>query len=541
MVYLPSWTHCGIFGSTGTGKSTLAELLCEIEYMNNGSKIVDLTNNRYLEAAAFMRPTRKKSFRQNILRESGGKVKPKGFPTEIYHPIIAFLPEKFPPSIKLYSLPLEFFAYEEVLRVLTNDSLGDASYVALTQEIEKLSKTDSLPAVPSRILETISRKILKTYGLGVPMYFYFDTGSSASAANRPILKVKNVGIFSSTNFEYTLTDGKIEEILRDRKTITGFGTRFIEQKYRKLKLAVNLFLITKIRDIAKRSGGEIILYIREARELFPSPRVSDKGLKVLAEQAEDLVKDCRKSGIKLILDTQTPWDLPEGVLDQLSLRFIFRHDRRESDILDMYAGSPSLDRERIKHIKRLRNFYFYMSGPNVPLAVNKFTGITLDFKLSDHLEEKEDELNFIKGVESKKTWYETKPVIKGLKEDWMDTYNKYKGKFERLHVEDLEKVKARSMGIAVSDMRILKYLFIKRAKQPIKFKELQTNTGMPKATCQDSINRMEYKGFVKRDKKSRVSFSETGLKFVQENQKHFEIAKLIGDSSFVSSTEPASE
>jgi len=525
MVYLPSWTHAGIFGTTGVGKSTLAELLCEIEYMNNGMKIVDLTNNRYLEAAAFMRPTRKKSFRSNIMRESGGKVKPMGFPTNLFHPIVAFLPSKFPPSIKLYSVPLEFFAYEEVLRVLTNDSLGDASYVALTQEIEKLGKTDSLPAVPSRILETISRKILKTYGLGVPMYFYFDAGASASAANRPILKVKNVGVFSSASFEHALTDKKIVEILKDRKTITGFSTRYIEQKYRKLKLAINLYLITKIRDLAKDSGGGIVLYIREARELFPSPRFTDKGLKVLAELSEDLVKDCRKAGIKLILDTQTPWDLPPGVLDQLSLKFIFRHDRRESDIVDMYAGSPSLDKERIKHIKKLRNYYFYMSATNVPLSENKFSGITLDFKLSDHLEEKEGELDFIRQVEKKSTWYDSNVYIKQLKQDWMITYNKYRGRFERLHVEDLEKAKAKALGIAVSDMRIMRYLYTHREKQPIKFKEIKTNTGMPKRTCEDSVVRMEYKGFITRSKGGSISFSETGLKFVQDNLKRFDLSE----------------
>ena len=56
--YLPKWTHMGIFGTTGVGKSTLAELICELEHHNNKMKIIDLQNNKYLEVCSFMSPTR---------------------------------------------------------------------------------------------------------------------------------------------------------------------------------------------------------------------------------------------------------------------------------------------------------------------------------------------------------------------------------------------------------------------------------------------------------------------------------------------------
>lgn len=210
MVYIPDgFHHIGIFGTTGTGKSYLAELLCELGYLNEHKKIVDLTNDRYIEVAGFLQPNRRKSFQGNILKASNGKIKAHGFPTEIFHPIVNFLPEKLPPCMKMYSIPMDFFAYEEVLRVLTNDSMGDASYVALAQEIEKLDKTESLPAVPNRILETVSQKVLRTTGMGeIPLFFYFDAGTSATSANRPLLKAKDVGIFSSANFDYALSEKK---------------------------------------------------------------------------------------------------------------------------------------------------------------------------------------------------------------------------------------------------------------------------------------------------------------------------------------------
>jgi DNA helicase HerA-like ATPase len=467
----------GIFGSTGVGKSTVAELICEIEYLNNRRKIIDLQNNKYLEVCSFVGPTRNRRFVSNLRKFTGGKIKPRGFPTEVYHPIVTALKSKFPEIIKLYTLPIDFFAYEEVLKVITNDTLGDAAYVSLTQEIEKLAKNDSLPALPTKILESLNRKILKTEGMGVPLYFFYDSSMSASSANRPILKVKDMGVFSSANYEHCLTDRRLVEIIRDHRTITGFSTRWIDQKHRKVKLAINLYLLMKIRDMAKRAGGGTIVYIREAREIFPNPRYSDKSLKVLGELAEDMIKDCRKAGIRLILDSQTPWDLPEGVLDQLSLKIIFRHDRRESEILDMYKGTSSLDRDRLKNIKKLKNYRFYISSANFPVGANSFSGIALDYKLSGHLEERQDELSTIRSSFPKANWYDTKEFVHSLKQDWLQTYQRHSLKFNRRYVEDNEKVTARSMGISASELRILRYLYLNRDKKHTLFKEVQNNIG----------------------------------------------------------------
>lgn len=523
MVNLPRWHHMGIFGTSGVGKSTIAELVCEIEYLNNGRKIIDLQNNKYLEVCSFMGPTKNKRFKANLERYTGGKVKPRGFPTEVYHPIASDLPFRFPNKIRLYSLPIDFFVYEDILRVITNDTLGDAAYVSLTQEIEKLKKSDSLPAVPTRILESMQRKILRTEGMGVPFYFYFDSTMSATSANRPILKVKNVGVFSSTDFSHCLTDKRLLGIIRDHRTITGFSTRWIDQKYKKIKLAINLYLLMKIREMAKRAGGGIIVYIREARELFPNPRYSDKSLKVLGELAEDMIKDCRKAGIRLILDTQTCWDLPEGVFDQLGLKIIFRHDRRESEILDMYMGTPSLDRDRLKNIKKLRNYRFYISSPNYPVEGNAFSGMTLDYKLSGHLEERQNELNVIKRVSPSEGWYRTSEFVQSLRADWMQTHDKYSGKFDRRYFQEQEKAVAKTMGISVSDLKILRYIYLNKDKKYIKFKDVQNDTGLAKGTAADSLNRLNNNGFIRRGEKGSVIVLPAAIEFVEDNKGNFDV------------------
>lgn len=517
--YLPKWTHMGIFGTTGVGKSTLAELICEIEHHNNKMKIIDLQNNKYLEVCSFMRPTRNKRFLANMKTY---KLKPEGFKTDVYHPIVTDLPPKLPEIVNMYTLPIDFFAYEEVLRVMTNDSLGDAAYVSLTQEVEKLNKSDSLPALPAKILESIDKKILKTDGMGkVPMFFYFDSSASASSANRPLLKVKNVGVFSSSQHKYCLTDERIVNILKDHKTITGFSTRWVDSRHKKIKLAINLYLLMKVRDLAKKSGGGLIVYIREARELFPNPRYSDKALKVLGELAEDMIKDCRKAGVHLILDTQTPWDLPDGVLDQLSLKFIFRHDKREGDIMDMYSGTPSMDRERIKNIKRLRNFKFYVSAPNVPISSNPFGGQSLDYKLSDHLEERDNELSFIKRSFPDMENYNTSEFIESLRSDWMQTHEKYSGKFNRRYTKDQERSNARSMGISVSDLRVMRYVYKNKETKEFAFKDIQNRCGLAKSTAADSIDRLHNNGFVNRGKKGTVIILDATLEFVKNNLQNF--------------------
>jgi ABC-type polysaccharide/polyol phosphate transport system ATPase subunit len=56
----------GIFGSTGVRKSTVAKLICEIEYINNGRKIIDLQNNKYLEVCSFIGPTKNRRFISNL-------------------------------------------------------------------------------------------------------------------------------------------------------------------------------------------------------------------------------------------------------------------------------------------------------------------------------------------------------------------------------------------------------------------------------------------------------------------------------------------
>lgn len=517
---LPKWTHIGIFGTTGVGKSTLGELICEIEQRNNKMKIIDLQNNKYLEVCSFMTPTRNKMFRKNMKKHG---IKPSGFKTDVFHPIVKGLPSKLPEIIKMYTLPVDFFAYEEVLRVLTNDTLGDAAYVGLTQEVEKLKKGDSFPALPAKILEGLDKKILKTNGLGnVPMFFHFDSASSASSANRPLLKVKNVGVFSSADHKYCFSDKSMINLLKDKETITGFSTRWIDSRHKKIKLAINLYLLMKIRDLSKKSGGNIIVYVREARELFPNSRTTDKALKVLGEIAEDMIKDCRKAGIHLILDTQTPWDLPDGVLDQLSLKFLFRHDKRESDIMEMYLGSPSLDRERIKNLKRLRNFKFYVSAPDIPFSSNPYNGLSLDYKLSDHLEERDNEISFIKRSYPDMEFYNTSDYLDSLRSDWRKTHEKYSDGFNKRYANDEEKSNARSMGISLSEFRVIKYVCKYKDIKEFTFKELQNNIGLAKSTASDCMDKLNNNGFIRRGEKGTVIILDSLRDFIKTNKAKLE-------------------
>ena len=519
------------FGTTRCGKTMIAEHICEMKYFNQNAKIIDLTNDRVLESVGFMKGTRIKRFRNLLFQTYRISTEIKnilknGIPTEILVPITFLLPEKLPPSFKLYSIPLDFFMYQDVMRTFTGDSLSEASYVSLSQETKNVNDNESLPAIPAKILDSSGQKILKVFSHGVPFWYWYDASTSATSANRPILQAMESGIFSSSNFKYALTNKKIESIIKDNRTITSFTNRFIDDRLSRMKIAINLYLLDKIREIAKRSGENIVVYIKEARNLFPNSRTTDKGLKVLSDQAESMIKDCGKSGITLLLDTQNITDLPEQVSDQIGLKIILRHDGREANILESYSGIPSMDKERIKQIKRLRNYHFFVSSTEIPLSMNRFNGLTLDYKLTDHLEPKENELDYIARIQPRNTWYQTKEYIAALRENWMNTSDKYKGKFERIHGDDQKKMKAKILGIAGSDMRVLTYLYKNRNKKKIKFTDLLDSLGIPKSTVESSVNRLHYRGFINRSegkKEGYIAISETGLNFINENIEDFDL------------------
>lgn len=533
MIDLPKdITHAGVFGTTGVGKSEEAEKYCEDQYLNYGKKIIDLTNDRFIEGVSWSHPTRIRYFRKNIKwarRKYKNFPKAKGLPTEIYHPLISNLPAKLPPNVKLYTLPPDFFSYEEVLKVLTNDSLSDASVTSLVQHIEKINDEESFSTIPAKIHEAVEKKTLKTRGLGgkVPLYFFFDSAQSASSANKPLLKMKNLGIISSRRFPYILNDERIKEMLYDRKTVSVFSTKFIDQRYYKIKLAINLYLTIKIRELSQGIGN-VILYIREARNLFPHQRVSDRALKVLSELAESMAKDCRKAGIQLVLDTQTPWDLPDGVLDQLDLKFIFRHDRKISDIIEMYRGSRPLSDQMIKNIKALPRHRFYIAGADVPFHVNRPSGNKLDFKLTDHYNKGEDELKLMARVYPRREWKSTKNALKLLADDWSGA-KKVTKQFERMHKKEQLTIMAKRIGVTLNSLYVMRYLRKEHEKngQPtwIRLKDIMLGSGLVESSTKDALNRLyNNMGFVRQNEQTKkYQLTKRGVKWLSENSDIFSL------------------
>ena len=524
---LTGWVATLITGTTGTGKSMVGEHLCELEYLNRGDKIVDLQNNKYLEGIGFMRRTRIPKFQNTIekikqvaddeLRAKIEKIE-NGFPIEVYHPLAVGVPSRLPPAVKLYTIPVDFFGNEDVLRVITNDSLSDAAYTAISQNIEKVSLDESLPAVPLRILESVEKKILKTTGMGVPLFFYTDMSKTASTANRPFLKIKNLGIFSSRMFPHCLTDEKLRSILLDRETITIFSTRWINERHKKMKWAINLWLLVKIREIAKEIGGGIVVYIREGRELFPSGHQNDKAKKVLAEIAEDIVKDCRKAGLRLVIDTQSEDDLPSGVLSQCSHRFIMRHDVQTGKLFDILANTPGLSRNHIENIRKLHNYRFYVSYPGCSIERNPLRGNTLNYKFSDHLEERENELQLMYEVYEPDSWYKTKPVLDMLKADWKATAEAKTKKIQKLHEAEEIRITAKLLGFNTeNDLKVLKWMY-QHGNVARGFMEVFHGvSGMSKSTCHAALGRLAARNMIEQLDNGDYVLTPAGADFVEAN------------------------
>lgn len=530
-LFFDNWTHAGVFGTTGVGKSTLCELLCELQYLNKKSKIIDLQNNKYIEAIGFMIPTRierfKRYFEERMNFEVKGKsLKPRAFPVEIYHPIVKGLPQSLPACFKLYTLPIDFFTYEDVLRVLTNDDLSYPAYTDITQAVAKIKNKESFYGVPAQIAESVNKKIVRFLGLlKVPFYIYKgSTDKSAPGASRPLFDLARLGIFGSVNSDTALTNERLRNILRNRKTITAFSLKFLEeQRYAKLKASINLYLLHKIIENSKSVGGNIILYARDASELWPNPRAtSDRGLKVLGERAEDSIKDCRKAGVKVIADVQSATMLAPGVVKELGTRFILRHHVKIEELMEFYAESPGInDKEWVKNIKCLINYRYYISKEGLGIEDNPLEGKAIKFKFSGHLRENENELKFLRKIIPKAEWKRTYPSIKGLADEWRETYRKrYKGALERGYNYDMERVRVKKYGLAVSQSRIIISLHKRIVKNGennfIRLKNLYTGLKMKRTTCQSALEKLSNVGHVSRDGKGQVKLTDGGIEIARK-------------------------
>lgn len=523
------FSHKGSFGTTGAGKSLLLEQNGEIEYINNRKKIIDLINDQYIEGVSWVNPTRIKKFinffqYSGIKLKNGFRAKPMGFPTEIYHPLCEKLPNKIPPNLIPYTLPLDFFAYEEVLRVLSNDSLQDSALVSITQEIERLKDEDSFSVVPAKISDAVGRKILKTKGFqNTPLYFHFDASQSASSASRPLLKAKNLGIFSSRHFPLILDDQKIRSMLLDRDTISVFSTKFIDQRYNKMKLAINTYLLLKIRDLAK-GVGKTIVYLREARKLFPNSRTNDKSLKVLSEFAGSMAKDCRKSGIELYLDTQQPNDMPDEVMSQVSTMFIFRHDNKIADVREFYNKKPGLHDHHINNITRLKKRRFYVSSSNFDADDNEAEGNIVQFKFSDHLEAEEDEFRLLARKYPRNTWKSSNPMKRALAEEWRGSSKKIRKRFDIMIESEEESQSAKRLNMTPAEFKIVVYLYNrqKRGHTLVSHKEITLSTYIAGSTLTDNLKRLEIRGFVREDEETKKKeMTKAAIEFVEDNYGYF--------------------
>lgn len=529
--------HSLVTGSTGTGKSTIGEAMCEVEYVDEGMKIVDLQNNKYMECIGFCRPNRIEDL--NILNYIAEETIPEkiksilknGFPIDIYHPIVKNLPARFPDLVKLYALPLDMFAYEEVLRVLTNDSFGYASYVSLAKEIKEIRDEDSFPVLLKKIVESVDMKVIKSYGMGkVPLYTITDSSQTAFSVSRPLNDMIDLGIFCSRNFKHSMTDQKLKEILQDHKTITGFTFRYMEDKYKKLKWGINLYFLLKIRDIAKEIGGGIFVYLREGRELFPHSRSRDPAKKVLSDCAEDVIKDCRKAGVKILIDTQSPFDVPDEVMEQCSHRIILRHNMLAEGLMKTFSLMKGITSEHVKSIKELDNFHFFVSYPGCKMSLENGrikSGRTLLYKLSDHLEEKENELGELEKIIPKEKWYKTAEYFDALVENWRASVDQLKSLKKRYDWEK-ERREAMREGINLSDKKLLKALYLGRNKSKgLSHTEIRLNTGLAKSTCADAIARQINEGRVIQLKNGNYFLTEGGIDFVDERKDFFEIKENI--------------
>lgn len=570
--------HYCAFGQTRMGKDVIIEYLIE-NLHRLGYKIIDITNDDFIESAGFSIPCNIRpmlNYMKRIRIEGSDKTfwdyykNFTGLKVEVYHPLIMKgIRSTLPPNFRLFTLPISFFTERTNIRILTDDNVSDGTVSKIVQFVEKLKKGKTFTNVLSVVVDSKDVKYsVEEYGAGnvrSKVFLYTDTSQSLDAILRPFRNMLKYGIFSSDNFTYevdgkvfnpVLTDKKLKEIILDKKTITVFSTKWLGTKDERVKIAILNHILWRIKTVVSElySRGKrvpTVILIREARKFFPNKDSREPYKKILADNAEDIGKGIAKAHCHLVLNTQEPNDLPDGLLSQIGVQFIFRINRKEHEIKEQFRGQFLLTNEHIKRIRTLENHRFYMSFspefidysevdfslipdflPNdVTHFINPLKGNKLLYKFTGHLSESQDDMNIFAYKYREDTWFKVRPHQEALASEWKDKSEREMKIAEKRYQISLKNAMAKKLGFtsiyAVKILYGLVKLMEENGRNPVTWTEIRNLTGVAKTTITDILNRFENEGIVERhvETKGDVILTDSGFDLYNENE--LEIKKLL--------------
>ncbi len=310
-----NWLFCGL---TGSGKTTAAEKVCEISHNYKKYKIISAYDSKQdLESCWCAFPTR--GYLKNILATSetcqGVEkefVTPRGYQTNIFHPLCTRLPQRLPSIFSVFTIPLASID-KACLQFLSETSERSVTLDVLHKLIQSIDPETTLPELLFSLRNSKDSKTKDVFGIESEI----ASKQMQKTALTIFLPFSTNKILSSSKNPLALTEKRICEIMNDQETFTVFSARYAED--RKTEFFVTLWLLRQLIKL-KRAGKikpDICVSLHDLHILCPRFNTQDYE-KVMTNLVFEILTTCRGAGIEVVADVQDPTTLSQRLSGQFS-------------------------------------------------------------------------------------------------------------------------------------------------------------------------------------------------------------------------------
>lgn len=343
-------SHIGIFGDSGSGKSTELESLMEIAYRKGNTKVIDLCDLSRLEnvfkslasedewmyerAIKTLRrfSKRRKKLRRLFQQVDSGKMKLRdafpweatAYPVECYIPAVADTPHSLPEIFKPFRIRFHELSLQEIKILLGKLSKDQGEVVEYVY--------DSLPATRTftEFIERLKDIVVDSrVKVNKKTYEICDNKQGLSLLKK-VDRLNQLGIIVDDKDDPLILD--LDKIMKDTRTITCFSFFNIEDE--NIIFLFYGYLLRKIYSLrAKRLSGtwqypEAVVGAREIHLLAPAraqlSSYAYEGQKISAENLRKIFREPRDVKLRIIGDSQDPGAIDPAVRGKFTTILIFR-------------------------------------------------------------------------------------------------------------------------------------------------------------------------------------------------------------------------
>jgi len=309
--------HAGIFGTTGSGKSSIGEYLAET-FFDAGEKVIDFFDEGRLENA-FYRFAEDKSELLKVLKAR--KLQPRDFPCEVYFPrycgkeVTRRVPEYFKP----FTLPLSDLSTDDLktLMGLRAHEWTFAGEAMIDRALAEIEPEDEFYTLIEKVIQSLKQGVIRFDEEEIPI----GDRRSVFPLVRRLYELQQLGIISSATDPRCID---FKQVLADKEQITSFTVYQIASI--RIRYGIWAYLLRKILDTKRVNVGlpRTVLFIREVRNLAPAKLGVFADAVYTRRNLARVAREGRDVSIRLLVDSQRFLDVDIDVRSQLEFLILLR-------------------------------------------------------------------------------------------------------------------------------------------------------------------------------------------------------------------------